>query len=242
MLGLHKAKQSILAGESAENSPPPSCPVMDTTKNQDEGEDEDEEELERTEDGSRTLSRTPHVTNVDPTKNSNSEVRNMDDVRLTSDTPCAITGQSANATQAVPESGQAPPSASIHASPPPPFTRHSSPTSPLSSSPTSPAQKQTSCNGLQTNPVKKSSTAPISTRLSSRVTAKVVRRVDDDPKYWSFDAGNYLMKALTEFEAQKAVYWLKELDCALGFPKGNVCISLAYLFGYLLMGSYRAKH
>lgn len=63
---------------------------------------------------------------------------------------------------------------------------------------------------------------PVSVRTSSRLAVKATGREDSDPKYWSFDAGNYIIKSLGKFGGNKAVYWLKELDCALNFPKGAV--------------------
>lgn len=64
--------------------------------------------------------------------------------------------------------------------------------------------------------------APVSTRTSNRFATKSIGREDEDPKYWSYDASNYLKKALAKFDGGRAVHWLKELDSALNFPKGTV--------------------
>lgn len=174
--------------------------------------------------GTETLSQTQHVKNVDSTKICNSEKTISEGVNMPiSDTPMrnANSGQSASATYVVPEDVQAalsPPNSNLSPTP--------SPRSALPLVPSSPAPSL--CNGPQPSQpcsIEKSPAAAISTRTSSRITAKTVGREDDNPKYWSFDAGNYLMKSLAGFDPQKAVFWLKELDSVLGFPKGNVRIS-----------------
>lgn len=206
LLGHQKPKQTF-SGES-------------TRMDQDEGEsaeavvrydDEEEAELKELEDVD-----VQHVTDVDGIQG---------DKELGSDDPPAkTTNQSSSATSLTDENVLPPPSLLTTNS------HSSSSDSSVSSNTTTESSSKSSSPAPSSGRVYHSNqsataAAPLSTRASTRNILKATDREDDDPKYWSFDAGNYLKKALAGFEIDKAIYWMKELDRTLGFPKGNVSIS-----------------
>lgn len=175
---------------------------------------EDEEEVdEENEDEARKCSQEPHVTEVDATQLS-SEAQ--------AETPKLVSGSQLEAGE---NSGHLTPSQSVTSTT---VVPESDLQSALSNSVPPPTSAPTSAHNK--------SAVQVSTRASSRTVAKSLGRQDEDPKYWSFDAGCYLKKALGRFGGEEAVYWLKELDNSLQFPKGNVR-TLLYLESRLLIYS-----
>lgn len=175
-----------------------------TTKGPQEETNDDEEEDEQEQDGggmgTENVVADKHVMDVD-TMSGDKQVRSADSI-----TNPANQSSSTTSSTAV-QSSFISPSFSREASPHP-STTSSKPSASLPAA----SQERTTPDAAE----------PLSTRASSRKVPKALSREDDDPKYWSFDAANYLRKTLAGFEIEKAIYWMKELDLALGFPKGSV--------------------
>lgn len=213
MLGLVKTKQTT-ANETYETTQD-KADAVDNQEDDDQEEEDDEVEENSEKDG-REIAEQVHVMDVDA-MSGNKEIGSGDPNGNTASQSSSTTSKALGSDQALPRQLSLSPASShtdLSLSPiaPPPSESSSS-----ESSTPSPIPKKSSSKKLSSGPA-----VSASTRASSRNLVKALGREDDNPKYWSFDATNHLRKALAGFEVDKLVYWLKELDFALGFPKGNV--------------------